>query len=323
MRKDIKQILVIGLIIASFIVCIVLFNNMKNSIQSLTSEVAMLRQESNNAQQQMMETMTNRFQSILQDSQDKISNFTTTITKITPNEQTAELKLDFEVQGVSGEGTVLVMYKTERENHWSKLEAIHSGLLTYEATFIALLKGNYEFKIVENHPTGASTQLNTRELSKNLYHEFYEMRTYNDESGRGESKEVFELNFNIINNTFGLEEYRVKSVSARVFYKDTVLFDEDITHLNLGNSEEITRRNLQIASGQTVEEQQDVIPLQDPNLQKMSFLIGLSKQNLKRDFPDLLDFGSNGYLKNQEASDFFQVEINVVYNNGEEKQLSL
>src|SRR5690625_4966091 len=101
MSKNIKQTIIIGLLAANLIMMIVLFNTTKNTVQHMSSDISNLRQDVYHTQQQTIDRMANRFETILLDEQNKVENFTTTITKITPNEQSAVMELDFEVREVS------------------------------------------------------------------------------------------------------------------------------------------------------------------------------------------------------------------------------
>lgn len=314
-----KQTIIIGLLIVNILLIIFFLYNSKKNIDHVTSEVHMMRQELNNAQQHIITSTTNHVEALLEESKNKIDNFTTTITEIMADDKTADLKLNFEVQDFSGDGEIIVLYKTEKEGKWTELETENLDALLYETRFTAQLDGNYAFKIVEKSANSGVTQLNTEDLTKNLYYEFYEHRTYIDSFSFSETKDQFTLGFSIQNNTFGLDEYDIKSVSAQIIYKDQILLNQDITQLNLGNREELDRHRLAIASGQIQSDmvENDGIIIQDSNNQSMFFELQLDKDDIIKDFPDLFTFEHNGFSKDRDVSNDFDVALNIVFNNGE------
>lgn len=318
-----KQVIIIGLLVTNILIVVFFSYHAKKNIDHATSEVQMIRQELYNVQQNIITNTTGHVEMLLEESNNKIDNFSTAITEIMPADKTATLKLNFEVKDLSGDGEVIVLYKTETEEEWTELETTTIDILLHEAIFLAELDENYAFRIVEKNGDRGMTQLNTETLTKNLYYEFYEQRTYIDSSGFSEMKDIFTLDYSLKNNTFGLEEFHIKSVSAKIIYQDQVLLDEEITHLNLGNREELDRRRIAIAAGEITEDEKydhvfGVQGEEDTNMQSMSFEIKLDKGDIEKDFPGLFTFEHNGFSKDRNVSKDFKVTFGIEFNNGEE-----
>ena len=316
---DKKQYFIIALLAAILITTILQNKSLKKNLDSTNFQLQVLQ---NNFYSQIndVKDIPQRIKNILADNENRISNYEIKVNSINANEKSAELTVDLTLKNINNNSDVFILYKAADNGNWTEVKADKKGTLAYTTMLNLSIEDNYLIKFVEKGTDGAVFDLNTNPINKNLYSEFYENRTCSHSSGSSESKDELSFRFDLTNNTFGLNDFKIKSVVCELYYKDTLVYNQDITSLNLGNSDDIARYNIQVASGE-IEPNEEMKPKGgftpvDENIQKMHFVIKLDKAELAAKYQDLFDFKK---VRNQSTSiaGAFNRKIIITYNSGE------
>lgn len=212
----------------------VYFNNKKLNlrIEGMESLIRMMNSDINSQYSQISGNIVSQVRTLISLESNLVKSYDFTYEEIKAERGEAHLNLDFAIKEKGGETDIFVLFKESDDPDWEEIPCERVDTLTYRAPLVLSLKGKYTFRFMEKGSSGGERELYNEYVEKDLYDEFYNRRILIVENGASENREEYVQYFYIENNTYGLEEFFVKSVHLELYYKDTLVFNGDIGETN-------------------------------------------------------------------------------------------
>lgn len=177
--------------------------------------------------------ITNNF-SRLDEMHNIVSDYSSTYKSIDVQKGTVKTLVKFNLKQSDGESKVYLNVSKANNEQGKDYECTPTDGLNYACEVDLSIKDNYIFNIYQKSDNGNIKKLNYFEYHSDIRDDF-ENRTHISIGATYGSYESI-CDFSLMNNTFGEQNYKVKSVVLKAFYKDKEVFSKDVTNFNSGIS---------------------------------------------------------------------------------------
>ena len=253
MMKENKKInaIIIFLII---IILMLFFQNRSynNKLQLLESQLSSLQHNLNNGINGVYNNIANYIDAALKNSQSFIDTYFISYNGLDLDNKTVDVHMSFRLKQTSPNTKIQVLalpidsVASLKDN---KFEAVTNNGIDYTCDFSLPYIYNYNFDIYEIGLDGYNKKLNSETIARYIKDEF-DNRTFIRSAGMSSSKDKVEINFELENETFGQEDFKVKKVELILLLDGKEVYKKDVTNRNLTNAKDIERYNLMVASGE-------------------------------------------------------------------------
>jgi hypothetical protein len=307
---------VIGIIIVLLVVNSIFLIVQTNRVKSLEEQLFQAKYELEQSINNSIYAVTNYIDNAIQSSENLIDNYSISYEGIDLNKKTVTVNIDFRLRESSGTAKINLAASTDSSSEpLNYYEAVSDNGLDYKSRFTVSYLDNYLFDIYLLENNGYQKKMNTHPISLYLKDEF-ENRTTLSSFGRSVTDKEGSVSFDIINKTFGENDFRLKKVELIVLLEGKEIYRKDVTNMSLADAEAINRHKVAVAAG-------DISPLGDD----FDYEYGKAQMS-----PDGVEYGYY-YIESisleqitgneEEANDLSACEfkVEVTYENGEKSNL--
>ncbi|HHW31058.1 MAG TPA: hypothetical protein GXX20_05195 [Clostridiaceae bacterium] len=241
------NVIVIALIL---ILGLLIYQNVRlnREIEYLNNRVSNMESNINLELNNLIYGISDRVESILSEQQNIVSSFSSTYNGVDTKSGTVKTLIEFTLKQSDADSKVYLNVSSQNNSNGLNYECISANGLNYSCEIELSYKENYTLNIYQKSADGDYKKLNSYPYQKDIKSDF-ENRISFLESGTGTDKEKTTYTFKLRNKTFGEQDFKIKSVIVKAYYKDKEVFSKDVTAYNILNSEAVDKLNIMIAAG--------------------------------------------------------------------------
>ena len=249
--NDNKKINTIIVLLVMIILLLVVQNyNYKNRYESLQSSITAFQSNIDNTANELNSNITSYIDFALNQSLSSIDSYTISYDGIDVNNKTVNVHLNFRLKETASNTEIQVHAIPIEETAPEKnsFHSVTSNGIDYTSDFTLSYLANYNFDIYETDGQGYQKKLNSEIIEKHIISDF-DNRTRSLSSGTSVSNEGIQVDFELVNQTFGEEGFKIKTIELILLMDSEEMYRDDITDRNIVNSAELQQYNLSVASG--------------------------------------------------------------------------
>lgn len=233
------------------ILLIVQNHNYNKKFELLKTQLSSLQNDLHNTSNTMYNNLANYLDTALKQSQSLIETYSISYNGVDLESKTVNIHMSFRVKQTSPNTEIQVLVSpinapTPENNNF---KAITNNGVDYTCDFSVSYLYNYNFDVYEVGENGYRKKLNSEQIAQYIKKDF-DNRTVLFPHGTGINKDRVHIFFELRNNTFGQEEFRIKSVELIFLWEGKEVYRKDITYRSLIKEEDIDRYNIMVASGE-------------------------------------------------------------------------
>ena len=197
--------------ISMVLILIFIFNvySSRRKIEQMERSISYIRAQTNNMENEFRNSIY-QLENRLKEANADIVTYQFTYGDLNASKETIRLHMAFDLREVVANAKYYVCYSPLVEENYTEVEANSTGDTGFDCILDLSIKNNYKFKIIEKTKDGGIRQLKHDNIVSFIYDDFFVRRTYIQSYGRSIDNERILLDFNVTNNTFGIEDYEIE-----------------------------------------------------------------------------------------------------------------
>lgn len=229
MNKDLKQNIILGLLLVNLVTMYAYSNNIKsdfrNRLDNLHQEISDITHQVNNLDY----SVEKKINEIRKDSMNHLTEFSYDFNEINIEEKTIHTNFNVTLRELSGDSRLYLNYKVSDSEESISVELTNTSGLMYTTNIDLELNDKYSFNVIEAGKDGSSRQMNYEELMLDMKDLFYNRRATQLTSSGLFNNRYMQFDMRFIVNDFGVEDFALKSIKMVCEAYDKELFSKDIT----------------------------------------------------------------------------------------------
>lgn len=307
--------------ISMVLILIFIFNvySSRRKIEQMERSISYIRAQTNNMENEFRNSIY-QLENRLKEANADIVTYQFTYGDLNASKETIRLHMVFDLREVVANAKYYVCYSPLVEENYTEVEANSTGDTSFDCILDLSIKNNYKFKIIEKTKDGGIRQLKHDNIVSFIYDDFFVRRTYIQSYGRSIDNERILLDFNVTNNTFGIEDYEIEKVELILSLSDieeTVVYREDITdnkdrdlvYSKVPGGSRGSRSSFSMS--ETAAQEETSLSTYD-YIKEEYYYVAISKKQLEEAFPGIVQ---------GDLLEILHHRLMITYKNGDQQEL--
>lgn len=301
------NIIIVVLLIATLVLLIV----QNNKIKTLESQLSYVSNNLKDSIHTEMQYVQQYIDMALQQAKSLIDTYSIEYSGVDTDNKKANINMTFQLKEQSPNSKIqIAAVPVDASVPEAYFDAVSDGGLQFKSEFALSYLTNYSFDIYESGENGYMKKLNTEAIYLYLKDDFSN-RTVVNSFGSGVGRDGVDIKFDIFNQTFGEESFRMSKVELIITAEGKEVYRLDVTNNSLADSSDIADYMVKVASG-------EIEPLdKNPDIQLQKAQMG--PDGIERGYYVVAITHKEIIGREVDSNDIpvYEFYVEVTYNNGE------